>query len=63
MDQENRVTVYALRIRAEGVVSEEWRPNWMEGSDCDDGDQHSGDCASGKRIDGKLRSIPTVPFI
>ena len=30
MDQENRVTVYALRIRAEGVVSKEWRPNWMD---------------------------------
>lgn len=63
MDQGARITVHALRIRAEGVASKEWRPNWMDGSDCDDGDQHSGDYASGKRIDRKLRSIHPVPLI
>lgn len=63
MDQKARITVHALRIRAEGVASEEWRPNRMDGSDCDDGDQHSGSYASGKRIDGMLRSIHSVPFI
>jgi len=63
MDQEAGTTVHVLRIHAEGVVSEERRPNWMEGSDCDDGDQHSGDYASSKRIDRKLRSIHGFPFI
>ncbi|KPV63246.1 MAG: hypothetical protein AOA66_0968 [Candidatus Bathyarchaeota archaeon BA2] len=62
-DQEASITVYVLRIRAEGVASEEWRSNWMDGSDADDDDQHSGNYASCKRIDGKLRAISTVPLI
>jgi hypothetical protein len=62
MDQETRVTVHALRIRAEGVVSEEWRQNWMEGSDCDDGDQRS-EAYLGKKIEGKPRPVPAVLFI
>jgi hypothetical protein len=63
VDQEDSITVYTLRIRAEGVISEEWRPNQMEGSDSDDEDQHSGDYASSKRINSKFMAIPPVPFI
>ena len=62
MDQENRITVHALRIRAEGVVSEEWRPNWMDGSDCDDGDQHS-EAYLGNEIEGEPRPVPTIIFL
>ena len=62
MDQGARITVHALRIRAEGVVSEEWRPNWMDGSDCDDGDQHS-EAYLGNEIEDKPRPVPAVIFI
>jgi hypothetical protein len=61
-DQEACITVHALQIRAETIVSEEWRPNWMEGSDCDDGDQHS-EAYLGNQIEGKPRPVSAVIFI
>ena len=61
-DQEAQLTVHTLQIRAEGTVSEERRQNWMEGSDCDDGDQRS-EAYLGKKIEGKPRPVPAVLFI
>jgi len=57
-----RITVRPLQIRAEGIVSEERRPNWMEGSDCDDEDQRS-EAYLGNKIEGKPRPVPAVIFI
>ena len=62
MDQGASITVYALRIRAEIVVSKEWRPNWVDGSDCDDGDQHS-EAYLGNEIEDKPRPVSAVIFI
>ncbi len=62
MDQEAPITVHTLRIRAEGIVSKERRPNWMEGSDCDDSDQSSG-AYLGNEIEGKPRPVPAVIVI
>ncbi len=66
MDQEARKTVHALRTCAEDVVMEERRPNWMEGSDCDDGSQHS-EAHLGARArnqtQGKPNPVPLVIFI
>ena len=61
-DQEAHITVHTLQIRAEDIISEEWRPNWMEGSDCDDGDQHS-EAYLGDEINPKPRPVPAVIFI
>ena len=61
-DQEARITVHTLQIRAEGIVSEERRPNWMEGSDCDDTNQHS-EAYLGNEIEVKPRPVPPVIFI
>ena len=62
MDQEARITVHALQIRAEGIALEKWRPNWMEGSDCDDADQHS-EAYLGNEIEGKPSPVPTLIFL
>jgi hypothetical protein len=61
-DQEAQIAVHTLQIRAEGIVSEDRKQNWMEGSDCDDGDQRS-ETYLGKKIEGKPRSIPAVLFV
>ena len=63
MDQELFATRFGLNMLVEGMIFEMGRLSSMDGSDCDDEDQHSGDYASGKRINHKLRPIPTVSLI
>ena len=62
MDQEAHITVHALQIRAEDIASEERRPNWMDGSDCDDANQHS-EAYLDNKIEGKPKPVPPVLFI
>ena len=62
LDQEAQIAVHTLQIGAEGMLLEWGRPDWMEGSDCDDGDQLS-EAYLGNKIEGKPRPVPSVFFI
>jgi hypothetical protein len=62
MDQGSSVTLHVLRRHTEGVVSQEWRRYWMDGSDSDDGDGNNKVyvCCWTK---AKHRPVPAVTFI
>ncbi|MFX0211369.1 MAG: hypothetical protein ACFFDT_35650 [Candidatus Hodarchaeota archaeon] len=62
LDREACIIVHTLQIRAEGVVSEEGRPNLMDGSECNDGENHSGDYLDNEVV-GKSWPVPAVLFI
>jgi hypothetical protein len=62
LDQEAQIAVQTLQIGAEGRMPEGRRSDWMDGSDCDDGDQRS-EAYLGNEIEGKLRPVSSVFFI
>ena len=52
----------ALRVAASGVLIGYGRMSWMEGSDCDDEDQHSWGFVCCE-VEGQLGSVPVVVFV
>jgi hypothetical protein len=62
MGQELYIPGCVLHILAKGMISKTGRLSWMDGSDCDDEDQHSRDHASNE-AESEPRPVPFIIFI
>jgi hypothetical protein len=62
MDQELYIPGRTLHMLAKSMKSKTGRPSWMDGSDCDDADQHSRK-HFGYEAESQLGPVITILFI
>ena len=62
MDQELYTFGCMLRLTAKGMITEQGRLSWMDGSEGDDEDQHSRNHVS-KEAESQPRSVPFILLI